>query len=87
MQIEYTNVKDYLFFLIEKYEPNHYESISALCLLEQAMPGTSINRLLTLVVAVFEQSLSSASPLLRAASELLEQSYKLEAAVTVQQRI
>lgn len=53
MQIEYTNVKDYLFFLIEKYEPNHYESISALCLLEQAMPGTSINRLLTLVVALF----------------------------------
>lgn len=78
MQIEYTNVKDYLFFLIEKYEPKHYESISALSFLEEAMSGTSINRLLTLVVAFFEQSLPPASPLLRASSELLNQSYEID---------
>ena len=78
MQIEYTNIKDYLFFLIEKYEPHHYESISALCLLEQSMTGTSINRLLTLVVAFLEQNLPTASPLLRATSELLHQSYEVD---------
>lgn len=83
MQIEYTNLKDYLFFLIEKYEPNHYESISALCLLEQSMSGTSINRLLTLVVAFLEQNLSTASPLMRATSELLNLSYEADTTLTI----
>lgn len=75
MEIEYTNVKDYIFFLAERYAPSHYEPICAICLMEESGEGTSIKRLLTFVLAYCEAHLSRCCPLVNAITELLSSCY------------
>lgn len=79
MQIEYNNVKDYVFFLVKKYEPSHYEPLCAVCLLEESVQGeSSIRRLLTFVLSYCETNISWSSPIVQAATELLMYCYAAE---------
>lgn len=79
MNIEYTNVKDYIFFLIDKYEPSHYEPLSAVCLLEESVKGeASIKRLLTFVLSYCEAHIPCNSPFVKAAYDLLMYCYTEE---------
>ena len=79
MQIEYDNVKEYLFFLAKKYEPTHYEPLRAVCHLEESVKGlSSIRRLLTFALAYCEAHISRRSPIVKATYELLMYCYAAE---------
>lgn len=78
VQIDYQNVEDYLFFLTSKYAPLHFEPLCTICELEQKVQGSSIKRLLTFVLAYFENNLEMNSALITAANELLMACYEKE---------
>lgn len=76
MKIEYENVMDYLYFLTNKYGPYHYESLCTICNYEQSVQGSSIKRLLTFVLAYFENNIALDSPIVIATNELLMNCYE-----------
>lgn len=75
MKIDYENVKDYLYFLVKKYAPNHSQALDSICEYELIEEESSIKHLLTFFLAYCESHIPAESLVVKATEELLISCY------------